>query len=379
MKRKSSGTKLSVCHLIDDLSHGGAQVLLADIIEHSSASVDPTVCYIGKRSQLHGRVEAAGADVYSLDGQFRFDPRPVDRLWRFFRDRSFDILHTHLVYAQLMGRIVGRAAGIKNIISTYHAVPGSYTSDRRMRVLEKATRPLDTVSVGVSEGVVKAFSDTWYFSQRGDFRVINNGIDIDRFQQRIEGVDTQAWREHLGVDDKFVFLNVGRLVPNKRQIDLLNAVDSFDGTSPKIHLIICGAGRLESDLRETVRKRGLDDDVTLAGHVDDIEAYYALADGYVNAAVHEGFGLTLVEAMSAGLPVITTTVPGAGDVAGDTAIGVSPESPAELAKAMLSIATDADRRKELAVRGVERAMQNFDISTTAKQYCNLYTEISKKS
>jgi glycosyltransferase involved in cell wall biosynthesis len=239
-----------------------------------------------------------------------------------------------------------------------------------MRLIETLTRPLDTVSIGVSSSVVEGFKETFYFNRGGEMQTIENGIDVESLRARIADADGDQVRSQLNLDNDFVFLNVGRLAPKKRQRDLIDAMALLKKRNQCGHLVLVGGGELESNLRKHVSKKGVQDRVTITGRVPSVDPYYATADVYVHAALHEGWPLTLAEALTAELPIIAPEEPGTADVVGDAGILVPARSPDSLASAMIELA-DPDRRATL----VDHSKQRVDycrIEHTIEEYIELY-------
>jgi glycosyltransferase involved in cell wall biosynthesis len=239
-----------------------------------------------------------------------------------------------------------------------------------MLAVEVATRPLDAATVGVSEGVVSEFEHGPYFRRFGDMRPIPNGVDVAGIRERVAAADGETIRTGVGIDDETLFLNVGRLATKKRQVDLVAATRQLRDRGEAVHLVLVGAGSEEETIRERVRAEGVGNAVTVTGRVPEVDPYYAAADVYAHAALYEGFGLTIAEAMAAGLPVVATDVPGARDVVGDVGPLVPPESPGELADGMADC-LDPGRRRRMAESSVER-VERFRIERTVEAYVDLY-------
>lgn len=366
---------ISVAHVIDNLTQGGAQILLRDIIEHSPANIKHRVFALGSDDTLREKFETANIPVTVCDSAFRFDPRAIYRLWRELGTASPDVVHTHLPYAQAFGRLVAQLQRIAPVVSTYHDVPQSFCPDSHMLAIEILTRPLDSASIGVSQGVVEEFNRGFYFKHLGSMRAIPNGVDVEAIQKKVQKTNKETVRQKINVDDETVFLNVGRFAPKKRQLDIVKAMKVVLGEKETAHLILVGSGNLESSVQETVTSLGLEEYVTVTGHVPEVVPYYVAADVYVHAALYEGFGLTIAEAMAVGLPIIATDVPGAREVVNDAGCLVEPRSPAELGEAMIN-SFDKDRQKTMAERSAEQASK-FHIDRTASAYAELYLTLAK--
>lgn len=363
---------VTVAHVIDNLTQGGAQTLLRNIITHSPVDTEHRVVALGADETLRSSFEAAGIPVTVCDGQFRFDPRALYRLSGAVGSQPTDVVHTHLPYAQAFGRLAATINRIP-IVSTYHDVPQSFCPDSHMRAFELSTRPLDNVAVGVSQGVVDEFKRGWYFGRFGSMQAIPNGVDIDALRTGVDTASGEEIRGQHGVGKELVFLTIGRLAEKKRQCDIIEAMATVLATEDDVHLFVVGGGGREQTVRDRVSALGSEDEITVTGRVPSIEPYYAAADVYVHAALYEGFGLTITEAMAVGLPVIATDVPGARDVVGDAGILVQPRTPSAIAEAMRST-LDADLRAELEQRAT-RHVEQFHIDTTAEAYASVYRSL----
>ncbi|WP_435078876.1 glycosyltransferase [Halococcus sp. AFM35] len=368
---------MHVCFLINQLAPGGAPTLLLDIVQQTDADdIDYTVCFIEGDDDLVPDFRHAGARVVDFGAAFKFDPRALARMARFFAQEEFDILHTNLPYAQTLGRVFGRLGG-QTVISTQHSVAEHYHPITGL--LERLTRPLDARTVAISAGVERSFTGAAHGYEPGmdgKWCTIYNGIDVSGFNERVRNADITALTANYGIDDGPVFVSVGRYVPAKSQYDLIMAMESVLTTYPDAQLLLVGWGKCEDDLRAAVHERGLAANVTLTGRVPpaDIHCHYALADAFVIASQMEGLGIAGLEAMAAELPVVATTVPGLREIVGDgeTGLLVPPNDPDALADAMVAV-LQADGYGR---RGYERAAEIFDIRTTAAAYRSLYSELT---
>ena len=370
---------MNVCFLINQLAPGGAPTLLLDIVTHTDADTDIeyTVCFIEGEDTLVSDFENAGARVVDFDAAFKFDPRALARLARFFRRETFDILHAHLPYSQILGRVFGRLGGIEAIVSTQHSIPDNY--HLVTGTLERVTRSLDTRTVAISEGVEKEFTGTAHQYQPGQSRqwcTIYNGVDVTGFNEQVTTADTSGLESQYGIGDEPIFLNVGRYVPAKSQHDLIAAMAHVVDDYPDARLFIVGWGPLEDDLRRTVTDHGLSANVTVTGRIppDDIHTYYALADVFVSSSRIEGLPIATLEAMASELPIVATDIPGMRGVIkdGTTGLLVPPNASSRLAAVMVRAVMT---KEQYGTEGYERAAAIFDIRKTASLHVQLYREL----
>lgn len=368
---------MDVCFLINQLAPGGAPTLLLDIVKNTTTNeIEYTICFIEGDDDLVPDFKNAGVRVVDFGARFKFDPRTLARLARFFTQENFDVLHANLPYAQVLGRVFGWL-GDQTIVSTQHSVAEHYHPITG--TLERLTRPLDSRTVAISAGVERSFTGVAHGYEPGmtdQWCTIYNGIDVAGFNERVHEAETTTLEANYGIDDEPVFVSVGRYVPAKSQHDLITAMEHVTDSYPDARLLLVGWGELEDNLQAAANASGLAANVTLTGRVPpaDIHRYYALADAFVTSSTIEGLGIAGLEAMAAELPVVATSVPGLQEIVADGETGqlVPPGDPKALADAMIAV-LQADN---YGYCGYERAAEIFDIRTTAAAYRSLYNELT---
>jgi L-malate glycosyltransferase len=168
---------------------------------------------------------------------------------------------------------------------------------------------------------------------------------------------------HLGADGGADILFVGRVVPSKAQHDLVKALWAYRRLyDPKARLhLVGGTSSFEYSkaLRDFVRDLGLSDAVRLPGEVSDaaLAAYFGTADVYLSLSEHEGFGVPLVEAMVAGVPVVTRGAGAVADTVADAALVLAAADPSYIAAALHRVCTDEQLRATLITSGTRRAAE----------------------
>ena len=378
---------MEVCHLITSLRLGGSQKLILQIVKNSkSENLSHTVCSIGPQivggeNELRSKFEDAGARVVDFGAKYRSDPFALWKIFQFFKQENPDVLHAHSVDANLVSRVIGRVAGIDAVVSTHHIVPTQYHP--ALRALDAVTTPLDSITVGVSDGVRDEFVGnrrSWFPSFPDQWETVYNGIEIEKFRSAVETADVDSVRQRWGIDpDDFVYLTVGRYVPEKVQGDIIKATAEIKERHPEFcpKLLIVGSGDLQTRLENIVNDHGISESVTVTGYVDEVHPYYAMADVFVSASIREGLPMVHIEAMSAGLPIVATDIPGVREIVfkGETGLLVPTKSPTKLAQAMTELEA-TDRRERFGRRGFERANKVFNINRTVRSYIDIYKHIS---
>lgn len=189
--------------------------------------------------------------------------------------------------------------------------------------------------------------------------VVQHGVDHERFCTRSAAGESEQVNAALNVRDPFL-LYVGGGDPRKR-LDLLIRAFAQSGRTRDVQLVIAGA--LTSYQRRALaveaEAAGVSSRVVLAGFVDEgrMPALYRACLGHVFPSIYEGFGLTVLEAMSCGAPTVTTLTTSLGEVAGNASLTVPADDQEALAEAIRKLVDDSNLRQELSVRGRTWALQ----------------------
>jgi glycosyltransferase involved in cell wall biosynthesis len=175
-----------------------------------------------------------------------------------------------------------------------------------------------------------------------------------------------------------VALWVGRLDPVKGLKELIEALGEINQTHA-LHLAIAGTGEYEPELRRQIEQRGLFDRVHLLGRRDDVASLLKAADLFVFPSYTEGLPNAVLEAMAAGLPVVTTDVPGCRDLIVHERNGllVPARDSDALAQSMMRLMVDRPLAKRLASQARADLESHWSVETTYATYLSLYESVSR--
>lgn len=268
--------------------------------------------------------------------------RRIRRLMRVFEP---DVVHVHEPFTPSTAMLAVFASPAP-VVSTHHAHLA------RSRLMELSAPILRSVQLRLSARIAVSRAAAAFLSRAlpGEVEVIPNGVDLARFAEPGPAMD--------GLPGERRILWVARLDRQKGFPVMVRAFARLAAELDDVTLVVAGEGRDRSAL-------GLlsDDDrrrVVVLGTVPhaDLPAFHAAADVFVSPAIgQESFGITLVEAMAAGLPVVATDIPGYREVVTDGVDGllVPPDDPFELSQALRRVLTDPDLASSLAAGGRRRA------------------------
>jgi phosphatidyl-myo-inositol alpha-mannosyltransferase len=290
-------------------------------------------------------------------GTLTFSPRYVSQVRDLLERERFDVLHFHEPFVPFLSLVLLRESTSVNV-ATFHAYAGfspSYEFGKRM-LAGYAERLHGRIAVSAA---ARHFIDRFF---PGDYKVIPNGVDVERFAR---AVPLARWQ-----DGPRNLLFVGRHEPRKGLLDLLKAYRILRKTGCDCRLLVVGTGPQEREARRYVATRRLHG-VEFLGRVSDAEKaqLYRTADVYVSPATGgESFGVVLLEAMAAGAPIVCSDIHGyKGVVRRDReALLVHPRRPKELAAAVGRLLADDELRRSMSRAGVARAEQFSWPNVTAK-------------
>ena len=205
---------------------------------------------------------------------------------------------------------------------------------------------------------------------------VPNSLDCDRFSPLAESGRAEL-RDRLDVADRTVALFVGRLMPQKDPILLLEAISHVVRVHPELRLVVLGDGPLLPELEEYIQRERLEDSVLLAGYCEDPLEWYQAADFYVSSSSIEGLSNSLMEAMSCGLPVVCTRVSGSEDVVTEE-VGalVEPGDALGLAEAIRDLIVMGNARSVMGIEARRRAKKLYSLDEVVRQVEIVYFEIS---
>jgi glycosyltransferase involved in cell wall biosynthesis len=302
-----------------------------------------------------------------------YDMNVILLLRKTLRDLQPDIVHTHLIHADLFGLLAGKLAGVKTIIASRH----NDDSFRYHPVLRRVSQVLWWLTDGgiAISGAIREFTLRIEGASEHKVDIVRYGLSYRWIPDAEIQSARQTIREELRLkDDTLVLGMVCRLVEQKGIIYALQAFKPIYGKFPNVHLVITGDGELADDLRSQARMLGISDRVHWLGWREDAQIVMASMDIFLMPSLWEGFGLVLLEAMSRRLPIIASHVSAIPEVVqnGTTGLLTTPRDIDELSKAMIHLLEDRSLRKHMGLLGEDRLEQEFSVKHMVDQTLKVY-------
>lgn len=283
-----------------------------------------------------------------------------------------DVVHSHMVHANILSRLVRLTVNIPKLICTAH----NTSEGGKLRMLAyRLTDKLADISTNVSEEAVAAFVSKGAVKP-GRMLAVANGIDTAKFS--FNKSDRERLRKELKITDQKMLLAVGRLDTQKDYPNLLNSIYLLKQKRQDFKVFIVGDGPLRAELRQRVKELELTEYVEFLGLRRDVAQLMSAADVFVLSSAWEGFGLVVAEAMACERQVVATDCGGVKEVVGDAGFIVSARDSSALVN---SINTVLDMnplgRSQLGANARVRIVQEYSLSKSTGSYLDIYYGLIK--
>jgi glycosyltransferase involved in cell wall biosynthesis len=301
------------------------------------------------------------------------DPRGLARLIRIVRAWKPDVVHSHMVHANLLARALRLFVRVPALVSTIHNI--NEGGRLRMAAYRWTNSLVDHMTI-VSEAASDHFVKHGIVPKRL-LTVVANGVDPALFPVAPPEA-REAFRRSVGVDRQLVWVAVGRFEEAKDYRNMLRAFARVREHHPDVVLVIVGRGSLQPETEALAESLGLGGSVKFLGVRNDVPAILSAADAYLMSSAWEGMPMVLLEAAAAGLPIVATEVGGNREVVVDEHSGflVPPRNDAALAAAMLRVVgLPESERRAMGERGRERIRTHFGLSRVVDRWEGLYREV----
>ncbi len=357
---------------------GAEQLILTTAPRLQRDGFEVTVACLKGWAILGDELEGRGVRAVALGAKGAWDLRAFGRLLSILRRDRIQILQGHMFLANLAARIVGRLATVPIVVTAHH------DTDVWMRFyhrwIERLTAPLSDSVTACSEAVRRHALGVLGLPP-GLVRTLPNAIEIPD-----GGADPRARervRRELGASQEDLLVgSLGRLVePKKGLAVFLAAARLLSRDFPRVRFALVGEGPARGPLEKRAAREGVSHCTAFAGLRRDVPDVMRAFDLFVQPSLWEGFGLTAVEAMAVGTPVVASRVGGVSEVVadGETGILVPPGDAPALAAACAQLLRNRDLAERLGRAGMERVRARFGIERMVRDLEDLYRELLDRS
>lgn len=365
----------TLLHVIDTTGPGGAETVFIELADRLRGRGYRCLPVIRGPGWVHDELLRRGLTPrVLLPAKGSFNLAFLAALVGLIRRERVDLIQSHLlgsnVYCGLAGWLTRRP-----VVATFHGMVDIHPQERRrglkLWVMERGIRRFVTVSRSLAsrvqkEGLLNPALTT----------VIYNGIDVARYRQPRH---RKLIRE-LGLpDDAILVGSLGNVRPAKAYDVLIRAAARLAPRHPRLHFLIAGHIKpaLMTELEALMAEEQVADRVHFIGYRDDSAAFLAGLDLFLLSSTSEGFSISTIEAMAAGLPVLATRCGGPEEILrdGESGLMVPPGDPQALAQGLERLLSDEPLRQRLAEAAREDAAARFDIQTMVDAYQAIYDAV----
>ena len=351
-----------IVHVISSLAVGGAQRHLLQLLAEPEHGVQQDVIYF-RDHDLRADIERLAGRVHHLPMAGAWGWTRLPQLTAAIMRGRYDVVHTHLLRADMYGALAARMARVRGLVATKHNLEARLEHPV-WRWLHRRTAGMPDVTIGISNAV-REWAVTTGGAPPAKTRVVLYGIDAAPFAD----LDRPGARAELGIEAATrVVLCPARLDPQKNHGMLLRAFERVYRELPDAMLLLAGGRQLGSEVYER-DLHALADLIDVGGAVrwlgvrSDMPRLLAACDVVALASDWEGFGLALLEAMAAGRPVVATAVGGVPEVVrdGESGILVAAGDTSAFAEALARLLRDETTRQRMGTAAARRAGGTFSL------------------
>lgn len=302
----------------------------------------------------------------------------LKKVIKLIREEKYEFIHCHTPIGSVIGRLAGRKTGTR-VLYTAHGLH-----------FFKGAPLINWILYYPVEKFLSRYTDVMILINHEDYnRVLKKfrakkvvyvpGIGIDTEEFKKHRSNRQKMRESLGLSDKdFMLLSVGELSGRKNHEVIVKAVNELG--RPDVKYFIAGKGKgkdnEEEHLKKLIEKLGLEDRVSLLGFREDAPDLYAAADAVAFPSNREGLGLAGIEAMAAGLPILTSNINGINDysINGETGFSYRPNDVSGFAEGIAYLADNPEWSRKVGEENIRRAA-DYDYHIANEIMRGVYSEV----
>lgn len=373
---------IRVLHVIGKMDRAGAETMIMSLyrrIDRNKIQFDFMV-HSKEKGDFDDEIRALGGKIFYIDKFKGFNLIPYYFAWRKFlkKHSEYRVIHGHIGSSAFIYISVAKSLGRKTIIHSHSEFSDRFNlHDHLISWLNYPNKHIATELLAASKQAgIDRFGKSVIL--QNNFRVLNNAIDTNKFLY--SKLKRQQIRTKLGISpDTLIIGNIGRLVEVKNQSRLIEIFNTILVKIPDAHLLILGEGPLREKLEQLIVDKGLKSNVHLVGVKDNVADYLSAMDIFVFPSLHEGLGISLIEAQSTGMPcVVSDAVPIEAKVSPLLTFISLKSSDNEWMKIILR------ERENYSIQNrtsqVEKIKQaNYDISQTLPQLSSLYLNLAEES
>lgn len=349
---------MRILHVVHSLEIGGVQRFVVDLLPILSKEHDVSLLvFKNVQNQYETVLKSAGIEILSLNSKHYYDIRNIAPFLKV--SKEYDIIHLHStppLYTAAIASCFNKA----RMVYTMHTTDTRTRSKAYMRPFEKWVYRKCSKIISISEGAQNSLQ-SWLLDNGSRYVVILNGVNLGRFKNCIHKINKEI----------ITVVMVSRFDYSKDQNTLIRAINSLPSN---VVLKLIGDGIRITESRKLVESLKLNERVSFLGARNDVPEILENADIAVQSSNWEGFGLTVVEAMASGIPVVASDIIGLKEVVEGAGLLFEAGNDYDLADKIMSLTINEDLYNSISNKCLERS-KKFSIEHTAREYLDIYDAI----
>lgn len=372
--------KIKVMHVITDNNIGGAGIWLLNFLKTFDREKFLVYVLLCKDSllcdnlKIYDRDESVIIMEKNITGDASYVKADIPKFRKLFQEINPDIVHTH---ASFSARIAARQSKIPFVLNTKHCMELPESNGIKRFIKRSLQNKYCDMTVACSKGVKKSMVQYLGIDEKS-IEVIYNGVEL--ISRESEENIVELKKEYNLKGDEFIVGAVCRLEDVKDVNTLIEAADIILKHRNDIKFLIAGTGSLELELKEKVKKLGLQDNILFTGFIKDIDRYDNIIDVMVNSSKNEALGIAILECMRLGIPVIATRVGGVPEVVDEGSTGelFDVGDYKILSMKIEDLADNEDKYKKYSKNSIDRVRKYFSLEQVTSELEKIYIDAIRK-
>jgi L-malate glycosyltransferase len=366
--------KIKVLHIIKSLGRGGAEMLLPETLKYHNKSEFEFhyIYFLPWKNQMVESIEINGGKVVCVEASNNFKIfQKIPSLIQYIRQNNIQLVHCHLPWAGIAGRVASRLAGIP-VIYTEHN--NFFRYHILTRIASRVTMPLNLLNIPVSGDAEQALKS---FISPNKVKLILNGVDTIAFKR---SDSFNSLRHKLGIPENHIVITTAAVFREQKRLDyFIKVAEGITAKFNNVSFIMVGDGPEKNKIKSLAHVLLTKELIHFVGLQQDVKPYFNITDIYLMTSDFEGLPIALLEAMSMECAVVATEVGGVPEVVIHNQSGMLSKSGdvESLEKNITLLINNPIKRAEIATKARERIMHQFSMKNMVHELEKVYRQYAK--
>lgn len=355
---------IRIAQMMTDMNYGGVEMVVMNYyrnIDRTKVQFD-FFALEGSSIPQKEEIEKLGGRVFIVP-KYTHLSQYEKAIQKLFKENNYKIVHSHMNTLSFFSLYGAKKVGVPNRISHNHSTAGK--GETKKNIVKYLLRPLAKI-YPTDLCACSKHAGNWIYGKKANYRIFNNAIDLEKY--KYNPVERRELRRELGLNGKKVIGHVGRFCYQKNHDFLIDILYEVLKKDENVVLMLIGEGELEKEVRNKVKKIGLENNVIFLGRRAEAYKYYQAMDVFVLPSRYEGLGMVAIEAQAAGIPTICST-----EVPKEAKILDSTHFAKDLTDYVKYILESFDIKQRDTSNELRKA--GYDIKTEARKLLNFYEEM----